>query len=74
MRDPIVTEELALLDAVRRALEAHVESAGPSERTALRELERLREQLLSGRGADDRAAALLEYNRRQPSWLSADAN
>jgi DNA helicase-2/ATP-dependent DNA helicase PcrA len=61
----IVEEELALLEDVRQALDAHQESRGPSESTALAELERLREQLLSGRGADDRAAALLEYNRQE---------
>ncbi|HSP97095.1 MAG TPA: ATP-binding domain-containing protein [Candidatus Dormibacteraeota bacterium] len=65
MTSPIVSEELALLAAVRRALEEHPESAGPSEASALAELGRLREQLLSGRGADDRAAALLEYNRQE---------
>ncbi len=65
MPDPIVTEELALLAAVRQALEAHVESSGPSETTAIRELERLREQLLSGRGADDRAAAMRDYDRQE---------
>jgi DNA helicase-2/ATP-dependent DNA helicase PcrA len=65
MTTRIVEEELALLAEVRRALEAHPESAGPSDASALAELERLREQLLSGRGADDRAAALLEYNRQE---------
>lgn len=65
MTSPIVRQELALLAEVRRALAAHPEGAGASEASALRELERLREQLLSGRGADDRAAALLEYNRQE---------
>lgn len=65
MTSPIVSEELALLAEVRRALAEHPEGAGPSEASALAELERLREQLLSGRGADDRAAALLEYNRQE---------
>ncbi|MBX3024361.1 AAA family ATPase [bacterium] len=65
MTNPIVDEELALLAAVRRALREHPEGAGASEASALAELERLREQLLSGRGADDRAAALLEYNRQE---------
>src|SRR5690242_3371681 len=65
MTSPIVDEELALLAAVRRALEEHPEGAGASETNAVAELERLREQLLSGRGADDRAAALLEYNRQE---------
>jgi len=65
MAHPIVEQELALLQEVRDALDAHQESSGPSETAALAELERLREQLLSGRGADDRAAALLEYNRQE---------
>lgn len=61
----IVAEELALLEQVLRALAEHPEGSGPSDSSALQELERLREQLLSGRGADDRAAALLEYNRQE---------
>ncbi|MFN8644590.1 MAG: DNA helicase UvrD, partial [Candidatus Binatia bacterium] len=65
MTSPIVRQELALLAEVRRALEEHPEGPGASEASALQELERLREQLLSGRGADDRAAALLEYNRQE---------
>lgn len=65
MANRIVEEELALLAEVRRALQEHPEGAGASEASALAELERLREQLLSGRGADDRAAALLEYNRQE---------
>jgi len=65
MAPTIVSEELALLEQVLRALVEHPEGSGPSESNALQELERLREQLLSGRGADDRAAALLEYNRQE---------
>jgi len=65
MTSPIVTEELALLAEVRRAIDENPEGSGASETSALAELERLREQLLSGRGADDRAAALLEYNRQE---------
>ena len=36
----------------------------PSEDSARKELEHLREQLLSGRGATDRAALADEYNRQ----------
>ncbi len=65
MTHRIVREELTLLEQVRRALAEHPEPTGPSESSAVQELERLREQLLSGRGTDDRAAALLEYNRQE---------
>lgn len=65
MLHPIVAEELALLEDVRRALAAQPEARGPSDSAVIAELERLREQLLSGGGADDRAAALLEFNRQE---------
>jgi DNA helicase-2/ATP-dependent DNA helicase PcrA len=65
MAPTIVTEEIALLEQVLRALAEHPEGSGASETSALQELERLREQLISGRGADDRAAAMLEYNRQE---------
>ncbi|MDX2169610.1 MAG: ATP-binding domain-containing protein [Deltaproteobacteria bacterium] len=65
MAHRIVDEEEALLAQTRAALAAHSEPTGPSETAAVAELERLREQLLSGRGADDRAAALLEFNRQE---------
>ncbi len=65
MPHPIVVAELSLLEQVRRALAEHSEPRGASQADAVSELERLREQLLSGRGADDRAAALLEYNRQE---------
>ncbi len=65
MAHRIVDEEEALLAQARAALATHVEPAGASEATAVGELERLREPLISGRGADDRAAALLEFNRQE---------
>ncbi|MEO8601877.1 MAG: UvrD-helicase domain-containing protein [bacterium] len=65
MAHRIIAEEQALLAQVRQALDTHEESPGPSESTAVAELERLREQLISGRGTDDRAAALLEFNRQE---------
>jgi DNA helicase-2/ATP-dependent DNA helicase PcrA len=65
MPHPIVVAELSLLEQVRRALVEHTEPRGASQADAVAELERLREQLLSGRGADDRAATLLEYNRQE---------
>jgi DNA helicase-2/ATP-dependent DNA helicase PcrA len=65
MAHPIVGEELQLLEQVRTALAAEPVSSRPSEESALRELAHLREQLLSGRGADDRPALLIEFNRQE---------
>jgi DNA helicase II / ATP-dependent DNA helicase PcrA len=60
----IVAEELGLLDEVSAALAAGGERSGPSDEAVVRELERLREELQSGRGATDRAALLWEWNRQ----------
>jgi DNA helicase-2/ATP-dependent DNA helicase PcrA len=60
----VVTEELALLDAVRKAIERGSERSAPAEAAILRELERLRDELNSGRGATDRAALQWEWNRQ----------
>ena len=62
--DSIVDEELALLDQVRTALQSGPGRAVPSEAAILRELERLQDELSSGRGADDRAALQWEWNRQ----------
>ena len=56
MPPPIVAEELALLEQVLAALDRGAERAQPTEESARSELERLREELLPGRGATDRAA------------------
>lgn len=64
MPPPIVAEELALLEQVLAALDRGAEWAQPTEESARKELEHLREELLSGRGATDRAALADEYNRQ----------
>jgi DNA helicase-2/ATP-dependent DNA helicase PcrA len=64
MPPPIVAEELALLEHVLAALDRGPAHVGPSGASARRELEHLREQLLSGRGATDRAALIDEYHRQ----------
>lgn len=64
MRARIVEDELLLLDAVRAELERGSDRAVPSERGIVRELERIREQLLSGGGLTDRAALNWEWNRQ----------
>lgn len=64
MRDRIVEEELSLLSAVREELDKGSQHAAPSERGIVRELERIREQLLSGGGQTDRAALSWEWNRQ----------
>jgi DNA helicase-2/ATP-dependent DNA helicase PcrA len=60
----IVTDELALLAQVLAALSRGSTRAAPSEESARREIEHVREQLLSGRGATDRAALADEWNRQ----------
>ncbi|MGH7790269.1 MAG: 3'-5' exonuclease [Candidatus Binatia bacterium] len=64
MPHPVVLEELTLLAQVRAALEKGPEHAAPTETAVVRELERLREELASGRGENDRAALQWEWNRQ----------
>jgi DNA helicase-2/ATP-dependent DNA helicase PcrA len=64
MKHPVVAEELTLLELVEATLEKGETRAIPSEQEIVRELERLREELLSGRGALDRAALNWEWNRQ----------
>ena len=64
MPPPIVAEELALLGQVLAGLDRGSAPAGAGGESARRELEHLREELLSGRGATDRAALLDEYHRQ----------
>jgi DNA helicase II / ATP-dependent DNA helicase PcrA len=64
MASAIVAEELALLEQVLAALDRGPARTGPTETSARRELEHLREELLSGRGETDRAALADEYNRQ----------
>ncbi len=62
--DPIVKEESDLCERVVEAIALGPRRSGPSENDVVAELERLREQLLSGRGAEDRAALMSELNRQ----------
>ena len=62
--DRIVEEETELCARILEAVAQGPRSSGPSEEEALAELEHLREQLLSGRGADDRAALSAEFDRQ----------
>jgi DNA helicase-2/ATP-dependent DNA helicase PcrA len=61
---PIVEEELALLARVNELLATRIESAGPDERPILRDLERLREQLVSRRETKDAFALTEQWNRQ----------
>jgi DNA helicase-2/ATP-dependent DNA helicase PcrA len=62
--DPIVKEEVDLCARVLEAVAEGPRPSGPSESEVLAELEHLREQLLSGRGAEDRAALSAEFDRQ----------
>ena len=62
--DLIVKEEIELFERVIDAIARGPRRAGPSEADVVKELERIREQLLSGRGAEDRAALMSEMNRQ----------
>ena len=66
--DPIVADELELLEGVSRCLAEAPEARAPSETPIVRELERLRELLVSGDEAKD-AAALHQQWHRQSSLL-----
>jgi DNA helicase-2/ATP-dependent DNA helicase PcrA len=61
---PIVEEELALLARVNELLDGRIEPAGPDERPILRDLERLREQLVSRRETKDEFALTEQWNRQ----------
>ena len=60
----IVREESELCRRVTEAVSAGPRRKGPAEGDVLAELERLREQLLSGGGAEDHAALTAEFNRQ----------
>jgi DNA helicase-2/ATP-dependent DNA helicase PcrA len=60
----IVTEELALLDIVTRALEQSPASRPPSETALVAELAHLRDTLREGAKAEDQAALLEQWNRQ----------
>ena len=62
-RDPIVSEELALLERVSRSLDAPGTAAAPSERTIVQELDRLREALRDGAKTEDQPALLEQWHR-----------
>ena len=68
MTHTIVDEELALLARVTALLEDLPEARGPSEAPVVRELERLREALVSGSDRKD-VVALTEQWHRQSSLL-----
>jgi DNA helicase-2/ATP-dependent DNA helicase PcrA len=79
--DRIVDEEVALHDRVRRHLEQRTEKPRDDERSLERELEGLREQIVSGRERKDalaltdqwhRQSALLEQLRRSRSGPEVD--
>ncbi|MCC6766282.1 MAG: AAA family ATPase [Deltaproteobacteria bacterium] len=62
---PIVTEELALLERVAKALDApgSAATATPSERALVQELDRLREALRDGTKTEDQPALLEQWHR-----------
>ncbi len=62
--DRIVKEEIDLCARVIDAIARGPRQSGPSEHDVLTELERLREQLISGRGEEDQGAIASEYNRQ----------
>jgi len=68
LSDRIVAEEVALHDRVRRHLDQRVEKPRTDERSLERELESLREQIVSGRERKD-AFALNEQYHRQTALL-----
>jgi ATP-dependent DNA helicase UvrD/PcrA len=61
---PIVSEELALLEQVNATLASRPEAPAPSELPIIRDLERLREQLVSRRESKDAMALLDQWNRQ----------
>jgi DNA helicase-2/ATP-dependent DNA helicase PcrA len=61
---PIVDEELALLARVSEVLEAAPSQPTPSEAPIVRDLERIREQLVSGRESKDEMALTEQWHRQ----------
>ncbi len=64
MADPIVEEELELLARVTSALEESGEPVEPNEAAIVADLERLREQMLSGSDAKDSASIVEQWHHR----------
>lgn len=62
--DPVILEELAALDDVARRLAQVPPSKTASEAPILRELERLRERLLSGDESKDQSALTEQYHNQ----------
>ncbi len=62
--DEIVGEETALLERVRTALAAMPQARAASQAPLVRELERLREHLISGDEAKDQSALLEQYHHQ----------
>ena len=62
--DPIVKQELELCVRVVAAVERGPRRAAPSEVEIVAELERLRDQLVAGGGAEDHAALSAEFGRQ----------
>ncbi len=62
---PIVDEEIELCARVVAAIDRGPRRAVASERDILAEMERLRDQLLSGRSVEDHAALSAELNRQE---------
>ncbi|MGK0485509.1 MAG: hypothetical protein ACJAYI_001017, partial [Myxococcota bacterium] len=60
----IVEEERALLEQVRAALDEMPESKAASQAPLVRELERLRETMISGDEAKDQSALLEQYHHQ----------
>ncbi|MEN8182844.1 MAG: 3'-5' exonuclease [Myxococcota bacterium] len=63
MTHPIVGEELELLERVLRALAERPPFAGPSEEPIVRDLERIRELLVSGQESKDRTLLLDQWQQ-----------
>jgi DNA helicase-2/ATP-dependent DNA helicase PcrA len=62
--DPIVVEELTVLDRVTALLKEPPSERQASEATILEELERLREMLREGEKSEDHAAIMDQWNRQ----------
>jgi DNA helicase-2/ATP-dependent DNA helicase PcrA len=64
LSDPIVSEELALCERVRASLERRSEAPVPTEAPIVRDLERLREQLVSRAESKDAMSLMEQWNRQ----------
>ncbi|MCP4035764.1 MAG: ATP-binding domain-containing protein [bacterium] len=64
MNDPIVDEEHGLLEQVREALSKLPETRAAPQAPLVRELERLRELMISGDEAKDQSALLEQYHHQ----------